>query len=513
MHTSQLKHLLYIIFTVTMLLLFSSACVPTQNQRTAQRLIPGTNQLKQPTTYYCGYSKTFQPYKECLITGRLDDVLKKMSDEEKLLRATCNNDDEFARRLGLLGLLERSSLSLQAGDVEKSLYYCKLAEGVIEERESESYVNEGLAGLGSMLAEVAGAGEYGRYDAVGFEKVMLLNLKAINYLLQGDDRAFNVARLAIQWQDEEKDIFDSRMEEIEKENTSKKGAEGETGQDKASVYAALDREFSKYNAQALKVPNAFVNPFGDYLAGTVNEFKSVKIKSLLSNAHISYKQALKLNPDSRVLKLAAKDTKKKRSAARLIQIIAFDGFAPEKKVLSFEVAVPGLSTPLDIEVPTYEPIPSRVVKIKVTTTGGKVLANLSPVADVETLALRHQKDMLPAVQTMIVSSTLRDALIKEVGNAYLSGLGTLVGSVIDSGMEPDTSSWMSLPSKILAGRFHPSKGLKKVKIISYDSKGKKLSQQTVTLSKGSRHLIFIRTIDETLTAFPSKPIWSPKRQI
>ena len=44
-------------------------------------------------------------------------------------------------------------------------------------------------------------------------------------------------------------------------------------------------------------------------------------------------------------------------------------------------------------------------------------------------------------------------------------------------------------------------------------KGKKLSQQTVTLSKGSRHLIFIRTIDETLTAFPSKPIWSPKRQI
>ena len=490
----------YLFFIAAVLLFFSSACVPTQNQRTAHTGKVGKDGVQEPITYYTGYSKGFQPYKNDLKAGKLDAVLDKMAKDE--------------HKVGLLGLLERSSLSLQAGDVEKSLYYSQLAEDIIEERSGESYASEGVAAFGSLIATVSGAGEYGRYDAAGFEKVMLLNLKAMDYLLQGDERAFNVARLAIQWQREEKDRFEKNMREVKKDTTAaskKSDPKKGTKKDKQTIYSALDREFAQYDSKALTVPNAFVNPFGDYLAGLVNEFKSVKIESLISNAHISYKQALKLNKNSRVLQQAVKDTGKKRSAERLIQVVAFDGFAPEKKVLSFGVAVPGLADPLDIEVPTYEPVPSRVKTIKVMTTKGKVLTTLSEVADIEAIALRYQKDSLPAVQAMVVASTLRDALIKEVSNQMMGGLGSLVGSVLDSSMEPNTSSWMSLPSSVYAGRFHPAGGLKKVKIVSYDSKGKKLSQQTVNLAKGNRHFIFVRSIDKTMAAYPSKTIWTVQK--
>jgi uncharacterized protein len=366
-----------------------------------------------------------------------------------------------------------------------------------------------------MFAEASGNGQYGRYEAVGYEKVLLLNLKAMDLLLQGDVRAFNVARLGIQWQTEEKDKFDKQIQAFEKES-AEKNKEDKTSDkqasasDKASLIAAIDKEFAKYDAQALKVSSAFVNPFGDFLAGTVNEFKSVKSKALLSNAHISYEQALKLNPDSKVLQLAAKDTKNKRSAANLVQIVAFNGFAPEKQVLKFGVPIPTLSAPLTVELPIYTAINSRVKKIKVTTTSGKVLTTLSPIANITALAFRHQKDMLPLVQSFIVSSTLRDAVIRETGNHYLNGLGNLVGSALDSTMEPNTASWMSLPSEILGGRFHSPKGLKKIKVITYDANGKQLSQKTVELSKGDRHLVFIRSIDNILAVYPSEKIWSQK---
>ncbi|BHH84444.1 hypothetical protein [Desulforhopalus sp. 52FAK] len=524
----QLRNLSFL----TLLFATTTACVPPSNIGelvSAKQLkaignsfsttapVPSTSSKPTcaATTYYTGYSKSFQPYKVCLLSGNLDDVLQQMSMEEAPLVKQTDSDEEFAQKLGLLGLLERTSLALQAGDIEQSLRYSKLAELIFEDRENESYFSEGLASVGSMFANVAGAGEYGRYSAVGYEKVLLLNLKALDYLLMGDVRAFNVARLGIQWQAEEKEIFYKELEKVTQENVTQtdetaKAEKNKTSSklDKTSVFSAIQSEYAKYDSEALKVSSAFVNPFGDFLAGTVNEFKSVKDKSLLSNAHISYKQALELSPNSRVLKLAVKDTKNKRSAENLIQIVAFDGLAPEKQVLKFGVMVPSLSAPLNIELPVYTAVPSRVRKIQVTTTGGKVLSTLSPIANITALAFRHQKDMLPATQSLVVSSTLRDALIKETGNRFLSGFGTLVGSVIDSTMEPNTSSWMSLPSQVLGGRFHSKKGMKHLKVISYGEGGKQLAQQQITLSEGDRHLLFIRTIDTTLATYSSKPIWS-----
>lgn len=475
-----------------------------QPQRAAQTVQPA--QTMQPEVYYAGYSKKYVPYREKLAAGDADSVLQMMDEEESKIKAKGKDDEALASKLRLVGLMERASLSLQLGEPDKALRYCNLGEALIEERASESYVIGGISSIWGVTTDFFGAGEFGRYDAPGYEKVLLLDLASMAYLLKGDDRAFNVARLAIEWQDEEKEKF-SREIEKKPEDSGGKEKEGAADQQENSVrlISALHNEFAKYDRAALSVPNAFVNPFGDYVTGMVDEFKSVKLKSLLSNAHIAYKQALELNPGSKVLQQAVADTKAKKSADRLIHVVALDGFVPDKKVLSIPV-----NHGLDVELVTYNPIPSRVAKIKVLTTGGQTLATLSPVADVEALALRHQKDSLPYVQTMLVASVVRDTMMVAAGEKIFRGLGGLVRQVTDSSQEPDTTSWMTLPSTVLAGRIYAPKGLKTLKIRSYNSKNKMLAEKIVKLSEGSQHFVLVRSVNETLQAYPSEKIWSPK---
>ena len=490
------------VVTCVWFLTILSGCVPTQTGRSAHH-VKTKAQLQGTESYYAGYSKEYVPYRDKLAAGDVTAVQKMMDDKEQIIRESTDSEEALAEELRLVGLMERASLSLQMGDVDRALIYCKMGKDLLEERASESYMSEGVSNVGSFFGDFLGVGQFARYSAPGYEQVMLLNMYSMAYLLNGDDRAFNVARLAIQWQDDEKEKFALELGEVKEEKTEQNDAQAKHS--KGKLTRALSDEFSKYDSMALKVPNAFVNPFGDYVTGMINEFKSIKVKSLLSNANIAYKQALKLNPKSKVLQQAVKDTKKKKSASRLIHIVALDGFVPEKKVLSIPI-----DRDVDVELPTYNKIQSKVATIKVMTTSGKVLATLSPVADLNALAMRHQKDSLPYIQAMLLSSVIRDTLIVGVGDGLIGGLGGLVRKVVDDGMEPDTTSWLTLPSTVLAARIYAPKGLRKLKIRSYDKKGKQIAQKTVKLGKGSRHFVLVRSIDKTMYAYPSKKIWSPK---
>lgn len=496
--------------TALLLVILLSGCVPQQGYYQAQQLNTA-NQSKGTHSYHSGYSKKFLPYRDKLAAGKVKEVQQAMLEEEKKKDGSLSSEEELASKIRLVGLMERSSLALQTGDPDQSLRYSKLAQELIEERESESYSKEFFSNVGGTLANVVGAGEFGRYNAPGYEKVLVLNLASMAYLLNGDDRAFNVARLAIEWQYEEKEKFEQELSKENEENEQKQGKEGaekKKSNNSAAfgVMASLDKEFSKYDQKALQVPNAFVNPFGDYVTGMVNEFKSVKLKSLVSNAHIAYKQALELNPKSKVLKRAVADTKKKKSASRLIHVVAMDGFVPEKKVLSIPVAYD-----IDIEIPTYEPIPTSVGSIKITNMNNKVISTLHPVADIEALALRHQKDRLPGVYATVMASVVRDVGIVKAGNDIMGGFGNIMKNLLDSSQEPDTTCWMSLPSRILASRFYAPAGLKTFKVATFDKKGRKLSEKVVKLNKGKNHFVLVRSIDRTLNAYASKKIWSPKK--
>ena len=478
-------------------------CVPTQNGGTSQFL--ESDPVPQENPYYAGYSKKYAPYRDKLAKGEADAVFSILKEEEEKIGT--KNSEKLASELRLVGLMERTSLSLQLGDPDKALDYSRLAQDVIEERNSESYLKEGASSFGNFFLDLAGAGEFGRYNAPGYEKVLLLDMASMAYLLKGDERAFNVARLAVEWQKEEKELFATQLEKEKKETKEEDKKENEVSEESSiKLIDSLHKEFAKYDKTALKVSSAFVNPFGDYVTGMINEFKSRKVKSLISNAHIAYKQALKLNPRSKVLQRAVRDTKAKKRPNNLVHIVALDGFVPEKKILS----IPVIDT-IDVELPTFNPIPSRVAKIKVLSRNNKTLATLSPVADIEALALRHQKDSLPYIQSMMLTAATRDVALVQGGNSLFGGLGSLVKSFTDDAQEPDTTSWMTLPSTILAARIYTYPGLKTLKIRSYDKKNKMIAEKIIKLNEGDQHFVLVRSSDQSINAYPSEKIWSAQK--
>lgn len=499
------------------LLVLFSGCARQQRQSTHEEGV-----------WYSGYSAGFQDVKHNLYNGEYTKLVHNLDERDAQLKAKHQHDDSFAQDMGMLNLLESSSLYLQTGNVNRSLEYCRFAEELIEQKEDDSLLFDWARRGWSVAGPLIGAEGYSAYDPVGYEKVLLLNLEAMNYLLKGDDRAFNVARKSTEWQETEREKFAEKLESI-KEIQSDTSSEQLDVVRRNQVFARLAKEFSKYDKKALKVSSAFVNPFGDYLAGIVKEFKSVELGSQMDNARIHYEKALRLNPTSRVLQLAAKDMKNRRSASRLVQIVAFDGFVPEKKILSFDLRLKKSKVPVHIEVPLYEPVKSRVHKIVASTAGGTILATFRPVADIEAMALRQQKDNLPAIQALVAVAAIRDTALttakvsitesinKQFRNSknIAESLQSIVGALsdgIDASLEPDTSSWMSLPSKILAARFHPAKNIKKIRITSYDVNNRKLVQETVTLGEGGRHFIFVRSLDNRLKVVAGKKIWSPKER-
>jgi len=329
-------------------------------------------------------------------------------------------------------------------------------------------------------------------------------------LVQGERKAYNVARRSIDWQNIEKKAFDVRMSKVTEQQGEQQTGHSTNGETSSSAQSGIAGVFDALNTKAKDVPSAYVNPFGFYVTGMIQEYESYQDRSLRDNARISYKKALALNPSSQTLKQAVKDLKKKRapSGKRLLHVVVADGFVPEKKVLSYEFQTGDIKFPLKITI--YQPIMSQVGRIEIQTSRGKRLARLSPVADVEALCIRHQKDTEVFRNLRVAlafSSTVAEKIIL---TKTLGIFGKLISDVHDTLREPDTRSWMTLPATIQAARIHLSNKINKVKLVTYSRKGKKMASQVLKLTPNKPGFIYARSIDKTLYAHVSKPLWVTK---
>lgn len=462
---------------------------------------------------YAGYSAEYRPIKEMLVSGNLDGIDKYYM--EGASPATDNGADKSGqpKKEGFLRLLEHGTISIDRGDYPNAVDEFSEAEALLDERKQESKVGGFFKkALVATVETVSGNEELQNYRGEGWEKVLMLNYKSIALLLHGDRGAYNVTRRAIDWQNIEKKAFDQKMvEEKEKAkedlNAQKKSDKDVQGEDAEKGIAAA---FAPMDAKAARVPSAYVNPFGFYVAGMIQEFESYADRSLRDNARISYGKALELNPESKVLKDAVADMKKTQAptGTKLVHVVVADGFVPEKKVLTNNVKAGNSVIPM--KLPIYDPVPSQVYRIEVRTTSGKRLATLSPVADVEAICLRQQKDMQPILTMRAMSSFFVTALAESaaqnntgIGGAILQGLS----NARKNSSAPDTRSWMSLPATIQAARLHLGKGVNKLKIETYSKSGKRLASTTVNVKPGKHNFIYARSIDKVLYAQSSEKLW------
>jgi len=331
------------------------------------------------TVTYAGYSKEFLPVKKMLNEGDLEGVEKLYAEKEKVAGKEVGSSQTSLEKMGFLRWLESGTLAIDQGNFEASVEDFTKAEKLLDLRQQKSWLETLVSGGGLTAVEfVTGNEELQEYSGEGFERVLMLNYKSIAYLLDGKRKAYNVTRRAIDWQNLEKKAFEEKRRKVEQELAEQRKEKPEEGEaEVSSVEDRVAQDYAKYDKKALSVPSAYVNPFGYYVAGLVQEYESYDDWSLRDNARISYQKALELNPKSNVLKQAAKEMQKRTApgGTRLVHVVVANGFVPEKKLLTYNINSRHGVVPIKLTL--YEPDPTKVHRIEVQTTSGKRLAVLS----------------------------------------------------------------------------------------------------------------------------------------
>lgn len=134
------------------------------------------------------YAQAYQPARDLLNAGKTDELRKQLLENDKKSDGkTLLTDEEMKDKLvdssSELAILERALLALNSGDAKRARFFFDAAEEKQGNTE-ESGIGGSVSSLGkSSLAAVTGAEEIANYDLRGYEKVMLLNYKALTYLL------------------------------------------------------------------------------------------------------------------------------------------------------------------------------------------------------------------------------------------------------------------------------------------------------------------------------------------
>ncbi len=493
----------------------------------ANKASAGSEEFFKTGKVYKGYSKEYRPVNEMIHAGRADDALqlyKGKNKPEKKNKAETEKAvpeiDLVNKNLITLHNLQLGSLNLDAGNPKDSIANFKVSRKQLNMEDNESkVVSLGKTGMLAVAEFASGNEELQPYNPVGYEKVMMLNYNALAYLINGQNEAFNVARRAADWQDMERKAFAEKMAKARKELRAKnEDLEAGSSASKASnpfdlgkMNSSLNDEYSKFHKQANRVESAYVNPFSDYLIGMIMEYKSLQDRSKLDDARRHYKKASKLNRNSPLLAKAEKEMaarlkgKKGSKGTTLLHVVVADGAAPEKKVLTNIVPVP--EAIVTLQLPIMEPVDNKVAKIKLFNKAGKTLATLDTIADIESMAMRHQKDSEPAIMFRAATTVARSFIEQKALSSMMGGLGNLVGSVRDQLSHPDTRSWSNLPSSIKAARLNVPRGTQEVMLVSYDRKGRKLATRKVRLNADGHNFVYARSINGSLKAHAARNLW------
>ncbi|WP_462326725.1 SH3 domain-containing protein [Desulfobaculum sp.] len=460
-----------------------------------------------------GYAKSMRPYKDLLLKRQNILAWKKLALEDYTARLDAATPDEFADEIGYLETLERGSIALDSGYLDDAADLFGGAEQILKAQGEESYAESGAKKFfGGLFSFATGNKEIQRYASPGYERVMMLDMLALSYLLQGDRAAYNVTRRAIDLQNTERERFEERMaeEQAKLEEKRKEAAKEDKKTDEPSFdffgkgleKTALLGDTSQ-EKRAASVASAFVNPFADYMNALVLEVDGYLDKAQRENARIAYEKAAKLAPDCGILKKASTDMRKGIPGnKRLVHVILGEGFAPYKQVKTSYLPIGGLPAPVRQAVLVSEP--STVHKADVYY--GNSRYRMEQLADFEAMSLRYEQDSLPGRMVELGLELLKVVGLQTAGSRF-GALGQIAAEGIEHMAVPDTRNWECLPATIHVQRLLLPKNAKTIKIVTRSAKGKAMGSIKAALPASGPAVVYVRSINGHLRALNSSKMW------
>lgn len=352
---------------------------------------------------------------------------------------------------------------------------------------------------------VLGRGDFGPYRKRDYEGVLQLNYLALNFMIQGDRRCYNVARASADEQEQLRARFAEQVAEAQQSLQQEQASDnGKT----TNMVNTLNPEFATYAPIANRVPSAYVNPFGPYVSGVALEIASLEQPALRGNARGAYEEALALAPARAQLTQAVQAMNDNHTpGTRVVHVIVAEGFAPSRNVLRYGLPMDD-GTVLPLRMGIFVPEISAVNRVEAAFTSGAANARrpvtLDPISDVEALVLRDQSDRLLFMWLDLLVSAYRDrqteALEAQI-NQFMGNQPISLDSV------PDLRSWCSLPRRVHVARMIAPPGVNEVAITTRSSAGV-LQRRTVALDpQNQQTLIYARATNDVLRVDTSRRLW------
>jgi len=348
-------------------------------------------------------------------------------------------------RDSMLYLMERGRLYSVAGDYEAAIADFQSASDAFErERMSPTLsVSAGFFSAGALATNDLAL----PYRAPGFERVMLHNLQALNYLLAGDTSS---ARIELNRADVEQSYALEQNAKLVREAEQLAASRG-------IEQAVANQRYGPApvpTSAAGSIKNSFQNAFTFYLSGVLFEHLGDTNRAL-----IEYRRALEIFPRNRTFE---------RAAARVAGPVApgpADPAGAGRVVVIFEN---GFVTPRDsIRVPfIWDDTLQQVVipfhpgrntppyPLDILDSGGRTLGTTELACDLDLMAARALSEMMPAIfvrQALRVLAKHEMARIARREGGDWGLIGTTIFNVVTD--KADERAWLTLPANVQIAEF------------------------------------------------------------
>lgn len=358
---------------------------------------------------------------------------------------------------GLLYAQEAGRVAQISGDFEASKEYYQQAVAGYLKFDDKAILS--VSDMGATASSLFINDNVIPYRGPGYERVMLHQYQALNYIFSGDQQG---ALVEVR---RSNDLQSSEQARYQKSNESVQ----------AMANGTIDAEVNKLGKAAGTVTSSFLNAYSYYTTGVLHE-----ILGEPNDAFIDYRKAAQISPDNPYLqkdlvRLAkqlsmpqadeferrwGKATRAKKEQGEVIFLIE-RGFVPEKQSLTVPFTIHGNWQTASLATYTSNSRPVSPGKIKGL---GKSLT-AAPIANLDALAITALKEELPAA---LIRQAARVYAKSEMARSVESNskkrnnetdIGVIAMQIFNVVTEQaDRRSWLTLPKQAQIARTYLNSG-------------------------------------------------------
>lgn len=323
------------------------------------------------------------------------------------------------------------------------------------------------------------------YRGPGFERIMLHQYQALNYLFSGDSEAALVeVRRSNQLQSSEQARYQKSMQGVQ-----------------SMANGTIDAEINKLGQAAGSTTSSFLNAYSYYTTGLLYE-----LLGEANDAFIDYRKAAQITPNNPYLqqdlvRLAKQlsmpqaddfvrrwgDANPASAGQGQVVLLVERDFVPEKQSFTVPFSIHGNWQTASLA--TYYPDRSPVRPAQINGLGRRLTA--APLANIDALAITALKEALPAAlfrqaariyaKSEMARRVRSDS--KKANNQFdAAALAIQIFNVVTE--QPDRRSWLTLPKQAQIARDYVDAGRYAIQLDQGQA-------QTIDVQSGRTTLIWI----------------------